>query len=519
MKKIYLLTAIAALFFTGCSLDEDLNDSVSIDQSNGLLTAQGTLKYTYNLLEQTGAPWWQFSLSEDTSDEFAKPTRGADWYDGGRWQQLHLHTWTQANQSVFETYNEINKGIAYSTQVLGLPDATEQDKAEATFLQVFFLWQMTDFYGQTILREPNEEASVPSIYWTRSEAIEKEIAMLEAVVEKLPAHSATTAYKASKNAGYALLAKLYLNKAVYRATDADGKPQIVTSSMFQSADMDKVITYIDKAIAGKSFTSISGNTPGQNYFQNFAPDNGEKSTEIIFSKYNAPGNTANVYAFANMTLHYNQNPAGWNGPVTTTDLQNKFLSADPNDPRYSTIIPYLTTNSGLKAGLLIGQQFDKNGVALKTRNGAPLIFTSDFDLGSSTEEKGIRVIKYLPDYANGSSAANDFVLLSYSDCLLMKAEALARKGDLPGAANLVAQLRTARGAASLSGTFTLNTILDERARELYWQGHRRTDQIRFGTFLQPCQGRTAASDRHVMVFPIPLIALAANPKMHQNPGY
>ena len=289
-KKILALGAIA-LSLVSCNLDERLNDSLSTQQANSanLLTPSQTLAYTYSLLEAPGSPWSIWTLNEDSSDEAAKPTRGSDWYDGGKWQQLHLHTWTASNPQVTGSYNDINKGIAYATQVLGFSNATASEKAQATFLQVYFLWLMTDHFGQTILREPNETDAVPSIYLTRSEAIDYEIAKLEAVVANLPAYTPSKAYVASKNAGYALLAKLYLNKAVYKATDTDGKPQTVTASMFQSADMDKVISYANLAMQGTSFTNIAGNTAGQNYFQNFAPDNGEKSTEIIFSKQNKIG--------------------------------------------------------------------------------------------------------------------------------------------------------------------------------------------------------------------------------------
>ena len=527
-KKIIFALGLATIFLNSCNIDESLNDSVTTEYAlnNQLQSASQTLDYIYtSLTEVPGNPWNQWALNEDSSDEEAKPTRGSDWYDGGKWQQLHLHTWGVDHPVVADAFNATNRGIAYSTQVLGLNPSASQ-RAEGTFMQVFYLWQMTDQFGQTILREPNEEESAPSILLSRSEAIDYEIAKLEAVMNDLPAFTQATAFRANKNAGYALLAKLYLNKAVYKATDADGKPQVVAPSAFASADMDKVIQYADLAMAGRSFTNIAGNTPGQNYFQNFAPNNGETSTEIIFTHQNTSTNSPNMYAFGNMTLHYNQNPSGWNGPSTTTNLYNLFTSTDPNDPRLSSSIPYLSTASGLKAGILSGQQYDQNGKAILTRQSTPLIFVSDFNLTSSTEAQGLRVIKYMPDYKQNSdgtysssgTSSNDFVFLSYSDCLLMKAEANARKGDLGNALTLVNTLRTARGATALS-SITLNGILDERGRELYWQGHRRTDQIRFGMFLQPVQGRSTTSDRHVMIYPIPLEALNANPKMKQNPGY
>jgi hypothetical protein len=399
MNKKILTIGLALFALTGCKLDERLNDSIGTQAAiaQKLATADQTLAYTYSLLESVGGPFGMWTLAEDTSDEEAKPTRGSDWYDGGKWQQLHLHTYNPSNPQITGAYGDIDKGIAYATAVLGQSPNTQQ-KAEATFLQVYFLWLMTDQFGQTAARLPNETDAVPSIYWTRNVAIDNEISMLEGVLNDLPAYSTSNAYQANKNAGNALLAKLYLNKAVYKATDADGKPQIVTPSMFNAADMAKVISYSTAAMAGTSYTVITGNTPGQNYFENFAPDNGEASTEIIFSKRNTNSIGSSMFQFAAMTTHYNQSPAGYNGPSTTTDLYNKFISTDPNDPRLSATIPSLSVNSGLKAGILIGQQVNEKGANILTRQGAPLIFTSDFNLASSSEAQGLRLIKYLPEY-------------------------------------------------------------------------------------------------------------------------
>jgi hypothetical protein len=78
-----------------------------------------------------------------------------------------------------------------------------------------------------------------------------------------------------------------------------------------------------------------------------------------------------------------------------------------------------------------------------------------------------------------------------------------------------------------AGELTLDFILDERARELNFEGHRRTDLIRYGKFtggsyLWPWKGNvkdgTAIPD-HYNLFPIPLKALEANPYLTPNPGY
>jgi hypothetical protein len=99
----------------------------------------------------------------------------------------------------------------------------------------------------------------------------------------------------------------------------------------------------------------------------------------------------------------------------------------------------------------------------------------------------------------------------------MKAEALLRKGDNAGALALVNALRTARSAKPLASINEAG-MLDERGRELYWEGIRRVDQVRFGTFAGTWSFKTVTDPSRVL-FPIPQQALDSNPNLRQNPGY
>jgi hypothetical protein len=186
----------------------------------------------------------------------------------------------------------------------------------------------------------------------------------------------------------------------------------------------------------------------------------------------------------------------------------------------------VTDVSGLKVGFLIGQQYGAGGVALKDRKGHPLVFTREVKLqetdASTLEVTGIRVVKYPPDMTSkdtksGNNANNDYVFLRYADVLLMKAEALLRTSNPAGALLIVNDLRVTRGA-TIWKSINLDNLLDERGRELYWEGWRREDLIRFGKFLDTWQLKPS-DDPKYLLFPIPVDDLAVNPNLKQNPGY
>lgn len=508
MKKNIILLAGVFLTLTSCSLSEELNDSITKEASNNILGADQALSSAYQQLRSFQNNDNQLMLQQHPSDEMAGPTRGADWDDNGTWRALHLHTWTPDNAKILGSWEQLYKGLAFAIDAQSFAGITASQKAQAVFLQSLYTFYITDIFGQVSMREPGESVSnLPSKNLKRTEAIDFAIQILEAQLANLPDGTAATAYVANKNAGNALLAKMYLNRAVYKATDASGKPQAGPYT-FPDADMDKVITYSDAAMVGRTLQT--------NYFENFGPTNGEVSTELIFTAKNTNTEGGQIHSLSLASLHYNQTPSGWNGFVALTDLYNKF---EAQDTRRSASVPGFTDKHGLKAGILEGPQVDQNGnPILKRDSPGQLVFSQDFSLTNSTEEKGMRVVKYLPDYNKPTQASNDFVFLRLGDVMLMKAEALARKGNAAAGLIIVNTLRAKRGATSLV-SLALSNILDERSRELYWEGHRRQDQIRFGTFNAAVQARATVTDAHVLIFPIPLAKLAANPNLFQNPGY
>jgi len=149
------------------------------------------------------------------------------------------------------------------------------------------------------------------------------------------------------------------------------------------------------------------------------------------------------------------------------------------------------------------------------------------EAGANLEVTGIRVVKYVQDRVHQFPADNDLVLLRLADVLLMKAEAILRGGTGTNAGpygntalGIVNYIRTltSRGASALAAV-TLDQLLDERGRELYLEGWRRQDLIRFGKFLAPFQEKPEASDPKYLLFAIPNQQLAVNPNLTKNPGY
>jgi len=249
-------------------------------------------------------------------------------------------------------------------------------------------------------------------------------------------------------------------------------------------------------------------------------NNTTDSKESIYGVDNTLSNQpASVRALVMFTTHYKQFISGWNGGTTLGNFYDYFNK--DKDERYGGEMPGFTDKTGMRTGFLIGPQHNEKGVALLDRTGNPLSFTREVDLLYAGEANGIRIIKYPLDPANLTQPANDYVPLRYSDVILMKAEAVLRGGTDPSgktAAELVNLVRVNRGLDPLT-TVDLPELLKERGREFYWEGWRRSDQVRFGTFLDPMDNKPAKSADYLVVYPIPQKATSTNPNLKQNIGY
>jgi hypothetical protein len=512
----FILFAIL-LLYSCTKLNETFDGDLTQGQVAGNTSSNtaALLQGVYNSLENTFTSHLVvFPLTELTTDAAIAPTRGADWDDNGQWRALHQQKWDATNNHMYDCFNGLSGTVYAATDILRYNPNT-QEKAEARFLRSWAMYLLLDLFDQVPYRDPGESVIKPARVRKGIEALEYIISELNAVTTDLPDGPA---YKANKFAAKALLIKCYLNKAVYANRE---NPAI------DVADMNKVISLADEIINSNKFSF------SLNYFDNFAPDNTTIGRENIFTQLNVGGSTPdnNLVLASLMVLHYNQ-VGCCNGFSTLSDFYNKFESTDKRRGMvYSTAVSPPNPGNRINIGFLAGQQYDLNTDApLKDRTGIPLIFTPEvknIETGANLEVTGIRPLKYFPDYANFDSPDNDFVYFRLSDVLLMKAEAIFRGGTPTNAGSygnsaiaIVNAIRThpSRGASALL-SINFNDILDERGRELWWEGWRRQDLIRFKKFLSQFQGKEYESDPKYLLFPIPADQIAVNPNLKQNPGY
>lgn len=491
------LLMVACCLFTiqSCTdLEVEERDSVVLEGSDGGFVAGDPTELLASLYTDMGNMTDQaniYPLSAHVTDEMIPPTRGVDWGDNGVWRVMHAHTWDATNSWVVGAWNRLNQSVFKATQVLA-SSPSPQEAAEAQFMRAFFMHQILDLYGQVPFREVTEGVDVDPRVLSRSEALDFVINDLETAIADLPAIGPTPNNdQASKAAARALLSRLYLNKGVFTAANAAGP---YTHS---DADLDKVIQYADEVAA-------EGFSLDPDFFNNFEPTG---QNEIIFCA--AAGSPQNRIW---MTLHYDQNPSGWNGFTTLASFYDMF---DADDPRIGRPAPGDGSDfSGIGRGFLIGDQIKDDGSPLMdSRTQRRLSFTRDVPLAGAATDKGIRVMKYHPSTYNDTKLR----MIRYAEVFLNKAEAMMRKGDTAGALAMVNDLRTTRGGTAL-GSLDEAEMLAERGRELYWEARRRQDQVRFGTFTGTWEEKTNTESFRVL-FPIPSVAISSNPNLTQNEGY
>lgn len=541
MKKQAILFSIilAVLFgFQSCDIEEEI-----IDEALGedLLTNADPLNLlapAYNNMRRVYGHRWFFALQTFSADEGMVPTRQSDWFDGGTFQELHRHDWGPNHRYTRETFEHVVAGLATASQAIDFLDEGSQEHAEAVALLSHFMWVALDAYGQVPYRGITEiDFNTDPQILTGAEAVSTIIANLESVMSNLPTGKNTVRF--TQDAAKSLLARIYLNKAVY-------EDRYASNFTFDNADMQRVIDLTTEVI-----NSGAHSLETDDYFSMFDPDN-EDHREIIWSVKNektairiggrsVSRNTTNGLSRGLLYVVDGGFETGSDAGCTLPEFLDKWDTE--NDSRFykenypNELVTIELDDYKMNRGFLEGQIYGLNNddgtpiinddgtidivpVQLWTRDESMANHTREVSLIAENQSVGVRVSKWSIDDlgANRDDTSVDIVVFRLADIYLMRAEAQLRIGSGDALADVNA-VRVARGGADFAkASADLEDVYDERGFEFYWEYHRRTDQIRFGTWEDAWTDKSD-SDPNKRIFAIPPGPLAETPGLEQNPGY
>ena len=449
-----------------------------------------------------------WEVHETVTDECVVPTRGSDWFDGNRWKDFHFHDFKSDNNRIITAWNWAYFGISKSNSALKVleqaaPNATRDNYiGQVRAVRAYFYWHLIDLFGNVpIVTKPDLSEGLPKNS-TRADVfkfIEKELLEAEKVLSTDV--NALTYGLPTKWFAKALLTKLYLNAEVYTGTAkwdeaAKQAEEIMTSGKYNYTD---------------------------DYLSIFAFNNGPTIKENIFVIAQSANDNASVMQFPQKFLpkefgnSVDYKAGAWAGYSALPEFYDTY-----NDPKDQRNKQWFVGPQNFSNGQPV-MAGSKQVVITKEMPFGKANPANPFDLGGCLDcyWQGVKNMKYGFDPLSASSLqSNDFVVFRYSDIVLMKAEAEARKANNPEIALIaVNQLRAKRGAAAFT-KLTWDTFLEERGREFAYEMWRRNDLIRFGAWgktwgLKP----NTVSKEHLKLFPIPLSQLQSNSNLKQNPGY
>ncbi len=528
--NFYFLLGIL-LFFSGCT--DDLNVTPEDDDeflaeefySNsgaykqalagiyGNLSLTGTSGSGSSNLQGIDAGTSQYSrvlwyLQDLAADE---PIWSYENDEGGAVKAIQRNTWSSSNSIVLGFYSRAMFTVALTNEFLRQSAADKIEarghtndvagdiaayRAEARLLRAMAYYHLMDLLGKAaFVTEDDPVGTYQGPQYERPELFNFIVSELEAIENDLPAPRTNEYGRADKAVAWMILAKIYLNADVY-----------IGQKMYTEC-----ITYCNKIIN-------SGYDLASDYSLNFLADNDSNEAamkEIIFAIVNDGVTTQNYGAttvIINGEVGSLENNAtdlgaqGWGGALRIRkQFAEKFLNGDV--PLTDTRNTILTEGRDIEI-VDVGDR-DSGYIITKFKN-----ITSTGVPGSD------------PTFVD-----TDFVMFRLADVYLMYAEAVKREGQggsIGDAVYYVNELRSRAKSTSITeADLTLDFLIDERSRELYWEGHRRQDLIRFGLFTGGnynwvWKGGSAngiALSSHLKVYPMPDNSMAANPNLTQNPGY
>ncbi|HNX66429.1 MAG TPA: RagB/SusD family nutrient uptake outer membrane protein [Bacteroidales bacterium] len=566
MKKIkiwfMILAAVTTVGLTGCfNLDEKVYSKITEDTFNAseedLVALMGS---AYCPLQYIMS--WQglFDAQEEPGDVIITPVRPDGWDDGGTYQRMHKHTWTNLEYQHTNTYATCFAAICKANKVMDQinagkykMDETSKNATVDELRAVRALWYsiLLDTHGNVPLVKHFTD-TIP-VYSTRQQIYDFVVSELTTVLknERLSKSSGALEYGRLNHWGAMMtLMRVYLNAGVYTGT-----PQWA-----------KALACAEDVINSKVYT-LSGN-----YSDNFKVDLDATNTEVIFA---VPYSGTHY-----LTYTFCMN-AKWYPPVSRAHFGWRYQCWDGSCANPQFIDSYDANDPRLGKTWLMGPQMAKDDpkqLVWTCLNYLPSLTSKDDEGNSMTSsDYGYRVNKFEQDTKTSFYWNNDFPYYRLAEAYLAKAECLLRLGiredEALEAVNTVRQrnvdpapavtLADLKGNTKIKyglvgwGSLTkaqyddvvsnkiswsdlaglehsqtvtqsgddatpvfLGGLYDEWGWEFACEAQRRTEMIRFGTYsTRNWFNHTAITDGHTAIFPIPEDELNANSNLRQNPGY
>lgn len=531
MKKIYAYALTAALMMGAGSctnLEEEVYSEVL---SSSFKPTEKDLPYilapVYSSFRSLMFGWQgYFDLQEEPADAIITPVRPNGWDDAGTYRRMHQHTWTSEQWQPTNTWNQAYSSITRANRVIAqiedkeipLQDAVGKAAvAELRAARALAYYLLLDNHGNVPIVTDYRDVTLPQ-QSTRKELYDFIIKEVTEALPLLTSDVAASYGRMNKWAAKALLAKIYLNAEVYTGT----------------AQWDAVIKEADDIIASNSYVIDA------NYSDVFTFTN-HNSKEIIFAvpydQIYGQGSQIHMKTLDPASaVVFGMSAGPWGGNCAVPQFIDSY---DKDDTRL--------TDSWIQ-----GPQINPTtgAVAINYVKAVPGI-GGDGTVAASNA--GYRIGKYKIKQGATNNLDNDYPMFRYADILMMKAEALLRKGSADAAAALVTQVRqrnfkanpakaTVKGEDLLKGStyqygwqekdgtvavkdggadIKYGRFLDELGWEFAAEAHRRQDLIRFGVFQTKTwfNHRPHAQAQLRTLFPIPFGELTKNPNLKQNSGY
>lgn len=577
-KLIFTFLIGTLIFNWSCTKLEEVVLDESLSGSGLSEAVTGAIAPAYGQISDTWIHTKYYGLQLISSDEAILPYRGGtDWFDGGKFIAAHAHTITPTNDLVTSSWNALSKNISRTLSAIEvltpLANAGDKEAAGALYemkaLRAYLNMLSLDSWGLLFKKETSAETSVILRGQDAIKYIESE---LLSVVDLINTNKSPG--RLTQAAVWGFLARLHLNAAVYR--QPYGTPN------FSNEDMDKVITYTNNIInSGKfqlspEYFELFNDSNNSNKELIFALDQRGvlRNENNRWAYWSIPGSMfprpekiqADGTDGPAITSDFYQTWVDAYGNVDPADADARFYQDNAKVPAnlkdltglsplndenhyYCVKAEDFEIDRGILRGVPWAARKDANGAFFtcsggfriypvkQTKGNGPdknvgyvnLTPKIDFTNEGRLHHAGYRVSKYQfsrtsPDGNNFSSV--DIVLLRYAEIFMMRAEAKLRKNDVAGAladVNIVRTSRTARKPipAALS-SMSLDILYRELGFEFYWEGLRRTNQIRFGHYEDKWTEKTDATVTN-RLFPIPQSAIdgASNTPgfLEQNKGY